>query len=612
MRRRHLMPYGAELAEDGHTRFRLWAPGAQDVTLVLGHHERGIALAAVANGWFEVVVPDAPAGSRYAYRIDGRNPVPDPASRANPDDVNAPSAVVDPRAYDWQDEGWLGRPWHEAVIYELHVGTFTPEGTFAAAIERLDHLIVLGITVIELMPVADFPGERNWGYDGVLLFAPDARYGAPEDMKRLIDAAHARGLMVLLDVVYNHFGPKGNHLHAIAPAFFNPEHQTPWGAAINFDGPHNRPVRDFFIHNALYWLTEFHLDGLRLDAVHAVVDTTDRHILMELTETVRQTLRRDRHVHLVFENDDNAAHYLDRDAALAPRHATAQWNDDIHHVAHVLATGESDGYYADYAKAPVDAFGRALAEGFFHQNDWSDFRGLHRGERSAHLPPLAFIGFLQNHDQIGNRAFGERIFALAEPPVVRAVTACLLLAPSPPLLFMGDEFGASSPFLFFCDFDDELAEAVTQGRRNEFRRFARFRDEDARDAIPDPNAADTFTASKLPWDELDDPAHAEWLAFYREIIGVRRRMLVPRLPGIRGHAGRHHTSGDGVLLVSWSLPGGCTWQIVANFNDAPRTVGRAGGTFAHVVNADAAAGDDPTLPPWGVRVALIGAVGGGR
>ncbi len=318
-------------------------------------------------------------GSCYRFRIDGGLRVSDPASRYNPADVHGPSQVIDPCEFDWEDEGWRGRPWSEAVIYELHVGTFTLAGTFAGVKDRLDYLVDLGVTAIELMPVADFPGARNWGYDGVLPFAPESSYGHPEELKDLVQTAHQKGLMVFLDVVYNHFGPEGNYLHIYTPQFFSKRHSTPWGAAINFDGPGSRVVRDFFIHNALYWLTEYHFDGLRLDAVHAILDGSDPDILLELAEAVHRGPGKERHLHLVLENDQNAAHYFDRGYR-------AQWNDDIHHALHVLLTGETDGYYQDYADRPVGYIGRCLTEGFAYQGEPSSYRGgVPRGELSRDL-----------------------------------------------------------------------------------------------------------------------------------------------------------------------------------------------------------------------------------
>lgn len=568
LRRAHAMPFGAEVRAGGETRFRLWAPAAGRVELMLG--EAATPMRAAGEGWFESIAAARP-GSRYAFRIDGGLSVADPASRANPDDVHAPSMVVDPRAFEWQDGDWRGRPWHEAILYELHVGTFTREGTFAAAIERLDALAQLGITAIELMPVADFPGKRNWGYDGVLLFAPDASYGTPDDLKRLVQAAHARGLAVLLDVVYNHFGPDGNYLHAYAPQFFNAAHATPWGAAINFDGEASRTVRDFYVHNALYWIEEFHFDGLRLDAVHAIRDDSRPDIVAEIASALRNGPGRERQVHLVLENDRNESHRLERSAAGEPLFATAQWNDDLHHALHMIATGERDGYYADYADRPLAQLGRALAEGFIYQGQTSEFRnGQARGEPSAHLPPEAFVGFLQNHDQVGNRAFGERLHAFADPRRERAALACLLLAPQIPMLFMGEEYAASTPFLFFCDFGGELAQAVRNGRREEFARFAAFADGKAREKIPDPGAASTFEASRLRWEEREHGLHRERLELVRQLLAIRARHLTPRLVGARTSG--HPEIANGVLHVAWTMGDGAGLSLRVNFGSQPASL----------------------------------------
>jgi maltooligosyltrehalose trehalohydrolase len=530
--RKHLMPFGAAVTPNG-VRFRLWAPGAERVDLRLAEAggERDWPMEPLGNGWFERIAAEAGPGSRYRFRLDGGLCVPDPASRCNPDDVHGASRVVDPEGYAWPDADWRGRPWEEAVIYEFHVGAFTPEGTFRAAIDRLDYLADLGVTALEIMPVADFPGHRNWGYDGVLPFAPDAAYGTPEDFKALIAAAHGRGLMVFLDVVYNHFGPDGNYLYAYARPFFSERHHTPWGAALDFDGAGNRPVREFFIHNALFWLEEYHLDGLRLDAVHAIRDDSETSILTELAERVRSGPGRERPVHLILENDANQARYLPRTGKGDPVWYTAQWNDDLHHVLHLLLTGETDGYYADYVDEPLRWLGRALAEGFAYQGERSPYReGRPRGETSRHLPPTAFVSFLQTHDQVGNRAYGERLAQLAEPRSLRAALTLLLLAPSPPLLFMGEEFACPAPFRYFCEFGPDLAEAVTRGRREEFARFERYAAPEARAAIPDPNDPATFRASKLAWEALEQPAHAEWLGFYRHLLRLRRARIVPRIP----------------------------------------------------------------------------------
>ena len=592
MKCRHEMPFGARLLQ-GKAEFKLWAPSAKRVELML--NGRPLPFIADADGWYAGTAA-AVAGDRYAFRIDGHLVVPDPASRCNPDDVHGASQLLDPEAFDWPDSGWHGRPWHEAVIYELHVGCFTEAGTFSAVIDRLDDLVALGITAIELMPVADFPGRRGWGYDGVLLFAPEASYGTPDDLKRLVVAAHARGLMVLLDVVYNHFGPDGNYLHAYAAPFFNPTLQTPWGAAINFDGEGSRTVRDFFIHNALYWIEEFQLDGLRIDAVHAMHDGSEPHFVDELAQTMRSGPGRQRHVHLVLENHANDACRLARTSRGTAALADAQWNDDVHHALHVLATGENDGYYADYADDPLSHLGRALAEGFAYQGEVSTYhQGEPRGTVSTTLPPLAFINSLQTHDQIGNRAFGERIALLAAATQgedrLRALVACLLLSPSPPMLFMGEEFAASTPFLYFCDFVGDLARAVTNGRRAEFSRFEKFAQPSQREHIPDPNSESTFERSKLDWRERHAEGHAQSWTLYRELLTLRRQHLVPLLPQAR--SGQFSRPAPACLQLQWPLGLRQHWHLRVNLSSAP--VPGLAALPGATIYASAAAGTVATL-----------------
>jgi maltooligosyltrehalose trehalohydrolase len=603
MRRVHEMPFGCLPLAAGGVTFRLWAPAASRVGVHVEDTEGGelFALARAGRGWWRLDCAQAAPGSRYRFLIDDSTLVPDPASRANPDDVHGASLVLDPLAFEWNDDHWRGRPWEEAVLYELHVGTFTPEGTFAGVERKLDYLRDLGVTAVELMPIADFPGRHNWGYDGVLPFAPDASYGTPEDLKRLVQSAHARGLMVFLDVVYNHFGPEGNYLHGYAPQFFTQRHHTPWGAAINFDGDNSRTVRDFFIHNALYWLEEYHIDGLRLDAVHAILDDSEPHILTELAQTVRTRLGRDRHVHLVLENDANQARYLGTQPG-APGAYDAQWNDDIHHVLHVLVTGERDGYYADYADAPLAGLSRCLTEGFAYQGDASPYRdGQRRGEVSRGLRPSAFVSFLQNHDQVGNRAFGERISRLGPPERIKAAMAILLLAPQPPLLFMGEEWAAREPFPFFCDFEAELANKVTEGRRGEFARFDRFRDETARLLIPDPSVPATFESARLNWEAQRQPEHAEWLALSRGLLAVRAREITPRLRGAAPGT-RLAPLEDGLLAVRWQLGDGCGLHLTANLHDLARTrVNLPHGQLLYATTdhlGDALTGS--SLPAWAV------------
>lgn len=594
-RRQHEMPYGTQITPEG-VRFRLWAPGCEQVMLHVDD-AAGRVMTPRGDGWFELLVAEAAAGVRYRFEVNDGLRVPDPASRFNPDDVHGASVVVDPAAFAWNDATWKGRPWEEAVVYELHVGTFSPAGTFAGVIDRLDYLVDLGITAIELMPVADFPGARNWGYDGVLLFAPDSRYGTPDELKALVQAAHARGLMVLLDVVYNHFGPEGNYLYVYARTFFSERHHTLWGAAINFDGPGSSTVRDFFIHNALYWLQEYHFDGLRLDAVHAIVDDSGPHLLAELAERVHAAVGGERAVHLILENDANEARYLGNG-----RYA-AQWNDDIHHALHILVTGETDGYYADYADAPLIHLGRCLTEGFAYQGEASAYHdGAARGEPSVDLPLQAFVSFLQNHDQIGNRAFGERLTQLAPAPAVRAAAAILLLAPSIPLLFMGEEFGATTPFQFFCDFGGELRDAVTRGRRQEFRKFTRFADPAAQAAIPDPNDSETFLASKLDWRAAADARGADSLAYYRGLLKLRRDLIVPRLRAIEAGACAFEVSA-GSLRVGWQLADGSQLRLVANLSQRPLGTVELEGRIVFATSAAAARG---VLGPWSVAWTLAG------
>lgn len=604
MKRRHSMPFGAEQQADGAWRFRLWAPGARTIDLCLedSPKETLLPLKPEAGGWFGLTTDRAGPGTLYRYRIDGGQRVPDPASRFQPKDVHGPSQVVDPTAWKWSDSGWRGRPWEETVIYELHVGTFTESGTYAGVKQRLDELADLGVTAIELMPLADFPGRRNWGYDGVLPFAPDHVYGTPNELKDLVQSTHARGLMVFLDVVYNHFGPEGNYLPLYAPAFFTDRHHTPWGAAINFDGPDSGAVREFFIHNALYWIEEYHLDGLRLDAAHAIIDDSQPDILEDLARAVLTGPGASRPVHLVLENEHNVARYLERDFAHHPRWYAAQWNDDIHHALHVLTTGEEGGYYEDYADVPARLLGRCLTEGFAYQGEPSRYRhGAPRGEVSRELPATAFVSLLQNHDQVGNRALGERINQIAPEVAVRAATAILLLAPSPPLLFMGQESGAPQPFLFFCDFGPELATAVTQGRRKEFVRFPEFSDENARARIPDPNDEGTFLRSRLERKSQQTDSAKSWRRFHQELLDLRWREIVPRLhqlPG--GHAG-YETLGGRALRAHWRLADGSRLTLLANMGDQTITdIARPGERVLYHLTSGPTGDFENILHPWSV------------
>ncbi|HVQ77027.1 MAG TPA: malto-oligosyltrehalose trehalohydrolase [Candidatus Binatia bacterium] len=594
------MSFGAEIGPDGGTRFRLWAPGAGRVELCLEASAPPVAMSRDAQGWASATVAGVPAGTTYRFRIDGRLLVPDPASRFQPQDVHGPSEVIDPAAYGWSDAAWAGVSPERLVYYELHVGTFTAEGTFAAAAARLDDLAALGVTAVELMPLADFPGRRGWGYDGVLPFAPDSAYGRPEELKALVDAAHARGIAVLLDVVYNHLGPEGNYLGQYAPEFFSRTHHTPWGAALNFDGPGSPVVRQFIVDNALYWLEEFHLDGLRLDAVHAIVDSSPRHIVDELAGAVAAGPARHRAVHLVLENAANEARWLaPRSPAGAGLHR-AQWNDDVHHALHVLLTGERGGYYADY-QPPVPVLGRCLTEGFAFQGEWSAYGGGGRGEPSRHLPPTAFVAFLQNHDQIGNRALGERVTTLADPAAVRAATAALLLSPAPPLLFMGQEWGASEPFLFFSDLGPDVGPLVAEGRRAEFARFPEFADPESRLRIPDPQDPETCRRSVLDWSRRCEAEHRAWVELHRALLEVRAREIAPLLAAETPPAARWQALGATALDVEWRFARGGTLRMVLNLGPAP--VAHAGpepawGRRIHALGLPH--GGWSALPPWSV------------
>ncbi|HEX6957933.1 MAG TPA: malto-oligosyltrehalose trehalohydrolase [Ferrovibrio sp.] len=580
------------LVQPGKVTFNLWAPAAQTVALILGG--RAFPMQPAPDGWFSRAVPEAGSGSRYQFEVDGRLRVPDPASHYQPEDVSGPSEVID-HEFGWRAAAWRGRPWSEAVIYELHLGSFSAEGTFRGAIAHLDHLVETGITAIELMPVADFAGARNWGYDGVLLFAPDSAYGRPEDLKALIDAAHERGLMVFLDVVYNHFGPEGNYLEQYAPHFFTEDGHTPWGKAIDY---RRAPVRAFAIQNALHWLSAYRFDGLRLDAVHAIRMRGEPDILRALAEAVGTLAEAEgRHIHLILENDDNAADLL------APQRSggafRAQWNDDYHHAWHVLLTGETAGYYEDYPRPHAQLF-RALAQGFVYQGEASlHRRGARRGQPSRGLPPAAFVNFLQNHDQIGNRPYGERLSAIASPRAVEAALAVTLLAPFVPLLFMGEEWGAPQPFPFFCDFTGVLADAVRNGRRREFA--AMFRAARPGEEPPDALALDTFLMTKLDWAGGRAGEAGRRLTLVRTLLEIRRRHVVPLLQGCEPLQTAGEIDGH-CLRCAWLL-GVARLTLQANLSDMAGE-DRHGRPQGAVIWGNAS-GDG--LPPWHVAWWLEGA-----
>jgi maltooligosyltrehalose trehalohydrolase len=533
------LPIGAQPDAAG-TRFRVWAANAQRVEVVLSTDGRPAAVHTLApdgDGYFAAFVAGVRPGAHYMYRLDGGDPRPDPASRYQPTGVHGPSQVIDP-AFRWNDGDWRGSTLEELVIYELHVGAATPVGTFDALIERLDDIRALGATAIELMPVADFPGERGWGYDGVCLFAPARTYGDPDALRRLVDAAHAHGLAVLLDVVYNHLGPDGNYLRQFSADYFTSRHSTPWGAALNFDGPNSGPVRAFFIANVCYWANEYHIDGLRLDATHALRDDSPTHILAEIAARVRASLPAERRFLLTAEDERNDANLVRGQGSGAGDQETihaahqpltpdprplgygldALWADDFHHQLRVAFAGDRQGYYADYSGSSAD-LATTLRQGWFYTGQHSPVLDQPRGTPADDIAPERFIHCIQNHDQIGNRALGERLNHDIAPDAYRAATTLLLLSPYTPMLFMGQEWAAATPFLFFTDHHAELGRLVTEGRRAEFAYFSAFASAD----VPDPQALDTFLRSKLRWQERDQPQHAGVLRLYRNLLALRRR-----------------------------------------------------------------------------------------
>jgi maltooligosyltrehalose trehalohydrolase len=494
----------------GH-RYRVWAPCATHLELEVNGQR--VPMTAEGGGWWTADRWMAD-GDRYGYVVDGDGPFPDPRSPSQPDGVHGLSEHVDHRRFDWTDRDWQAPPFGASVVYELHLGTFTEAGTFAAAIDKLAYLAQLGVTHVELMPVAEFAGDRGWGYDGVDLFAPHHAYGRPDDLKRLVDACHARGLAVILDVVYNHLGPAGNYLSRFGPYFTNRYH-TPWGDAVNLDGAGSDEVRRFFIANALMWLRDYHFDGLRLDAVHALVDTSARHFLEELSAEVdRLEVVTGRHRVLIAESD------LNDPRVVRPREAggygiDAQWNDDFHHALHSLITGERSGYYEDFGT--LAHFGQALQRAFVYAGTPSAHRARVHGRLPADIPGWRFVVAAQNHDQVGNRANGERLTHLTSPGRLRIAAALLLTAPFVPMLFQGEEWGASTPFQYFTAHDTDLGRLVCEGRRREFAAFGWDPE-----SIPDPQAIETFSRSRLRWDEAAAPAHATLLDWYRALITLRR------------------------------------------------------------------------------------------
>lgn len=547
--------------------FEVWAPDAARVEAEVDGARHPMRPDEDRPGWWRCRAGAGP-GSRYGFRLDGGSLLPDPRSRRQPDGPDGPSAVVDHTAFPWTDGGWTGRALPGGVVYELHVGTFTPEGTFDAAAARLDRLAGLGVTHVEVMPVCPFPGRHGWGYEGVSLWAVHEPYGGPDGLKRFVDAAHGLGLAVLLDVVHNHLGPSGNHLPLFGP-YFTDRHVTPWGSAVNLDGPGSDEVRAFLLGSALAWLRDYHLDGLRLDAVHALADSRALPFLEELSSAVDGlSVSLGRPLTLVAESD------LNDPRTTAPREAGglglhAQWSDDFHHAVHCALTGERQGYYADFAAAPLEAVARTLTRAWLHDGTYSTFRGRRHGRpldvRSA--PGHRFLGYLQTHDQVGNRATGDRLSALCSPGRLAAGAALVLTSPFTPMLFMGEEWGAATPWQFFTDHTDlELAHAVTRGRRREFA--AHGWDEEA---VPDPQDPATRERSCLDWSEPEREPHTGLLAWYRELLALRRTCPELADPDLSAVHVDHDELGDWLVVHRGRL------RVAVNLSTQPRTVPLRGG-----------------------------------
>ncbi len=596
------MPFGTEVRDDGSVVFRLFGPAVDTVRVKLDGVAEPIPAASGGDGWHVLTTSEAKAGTQYCFVLPDGSEVPDPASRYQPRDVHGPSEVIDPAAYAWRDEGWKGRRWEEAVLYELHVGTFTAEGTFRAAIQRLDHLAELGVTGIELMCLSDFAGNRNWGYDGVLLYAPDSAYGRPEDVKAFIDEAHARKMMVILDVVYNHFGPEGNYISRYFPQVCGHRHQdTPWGGALNFDGQGSSEVREFIIHNALYWVEEFHVDGLRIDASHAMIDESPRHVLDELKDRV-QDAAGDRIVHLILESEGNIAERLTRDSCGRLKGYTAQWNHDITHLL-AAVLGRSCEERREDDQGETERLGKAISRGFVIA---AEEKGCVELERQ--VPPTAFVAFIQTHDLIGNRIFGDRIFEIASPESVRAIAAIYLLLPQIPMIFMGEEWAASSPFPFFCDYHGELADAVRQGRCDQLSKQDPAPSAEEMKRAPDPQAEETLRSAQLRWEELQEAGHAERFEWYKSVLRVRQRHVVPVLKDLKGACGRFEVVAPGALTAAWDLAEGVRLHLAANlcgegaggFGVAGFGAAGFGEAMREVIWMEGSE-DNGTLGPWAVR-----------
>lgn len=515
--RKDLLPQGADLVSEG-VRYRVWARDVRQVEALVWTGDeapRTVPLALDASGYYHGLDHHGQAGDLYKYRLNGANEYPDPASRYQPEGVLGRSMVIDPRQFQWHDFEWNGLHPRDLAIYELHTGTFTPEGTFLAAIDRLPHVRELGATAIEIMPVADFAGERNWGYDGVAIYAPAHSYGHPDDLRALVDAAHELGLAVILDVVYNHLGPDGNYLGSYAPGYIDEARKTPWGGALRFDDPNYRPLRALFLSNPLYWRDEFHIDGFRLDATHAILDESPRHILEEITTAIHE------HGGFAIAEDSRNESRVILPVEENGLGFDAVWADDFHHAVRVSNTREAEGYLGDFSGS-MEEIVETLRNGWFYRGQYSKNKGGRRGSEARHIPPRKFVHCISNHDQCGNRALGERLNHSITREAYLAASALLCLTPYTPMLFMGQEWAASTPFIFFTDHNEELGRLITQGRRDEFKDFAAFHSEESRERIPDPQDPKSFLDSKLVWDELADQKKSMTLELYRKCLALRR------------------------------------------------------------------------------------------
>lgn len=542
--------YGTHLDEAG-VRMRVCAPGAASVRA----HVEGqtpMDMARVDADTFETYVPGAGAGTRYRLQMDDHAPWPDPCSRWQPDGVHGPSMVIDPTTFAWTDASWRGVPRHRLVIYELHVGTFTPEGTFAAAMARLPALVDLGVTAIELMPIAAFPGRWNWGYDGAALFAPSEQYGHPDDLRALVDRAHALGLAVLLDVVYNHLGPDGAYLAAWMPTIFTDRHTSPWGRGINLDGPGSAAVRRVICDNVLQWLIEYHVDGLRLDATHALTDDSREHILAQIAREVAACVP-GREIHLIAEDERNLDTLL-HPIAEGGFGMTGVWADDFHHAVRRHLAGDHEAWFSDF-RGNTDEIAAAVRDGWVFTGQHAAHYDGPRGTSPAGVPIEASVICVQNHDQVGNRAHGERLHHQVSDATWLAASTLLLTSPETPLLFMGQEWATSAPFLYFTDHEEALGALVIEGRRREFGRFSAFGDPEVRERIPSPQAEATWRASRLPWEECTQPSHAVVLAQTRALLAVRHAHVAAQ-PRDRGRVRCESIGSDGLWLEQPSARGG--------------------------------------------------------